>query len=354
MINDSIVITGASDKAGAGSCKSRGRGLIINPGALGDVILTLPLAEFMLKALNLISVDIMGRRQYVEFIPHRTSVSAIGDIDAVDFHRLFVSETDFRIEEAELLVSAFSGYEWIVSFLAEKESDFEKNLICTIFSANCAEISILPMHPLEGERIHISEFYIKQFIGENDFEVPDFNLNLKSDLIRPLGTDIEWGKQLMGFSGVKPDSKTVVIQPGSGGKYKCWHIDNFCSVAVSLGEDGFEPVILLGPAEAERFSDSEKQRLGSVGKVISSLNIKQATQLIAASGAYIGNDSGTTHLAAGMGCKTAAIFGPTDANVYGPFGSRTAVIQAGGESFAQSDEKSQLEVKEAINLLLND
>jgi ADP-heptose:LPS heptosyltransferase len=42
--------------------------------------------------------------------------------------------------------------------------------------------------------------------------------------------------------------------------------------------------------------------------------------------AFIGNDSGITHLAAFLGCPTIALFGPTDPRVWGPIGRRCRVI----------------------------
>jgi len=42
--------------------------------------------------------------------------------------------------------------------------------------------------------------------------------------------------------------------------------------------------------------------------------------------AYIGNDSGITHLAAYLGCPTIALFGPTDPRVWGPIGRRARII----------------------------
>lgn len=42
--------------------------------------------------------------------------------------------------------------------------------------------------------------------------------------------------------------------------------------------------------------------------------------------AYVGNDSGITHLAAYLGCPTIALFGPTDPRVWGPIGRRCRII----------------------------
>jgi ADP-heptose:LPS heptosyltransferase len=42
--------------------------------------------------------------------------------------------------------------------------------------------------------------------------------------------------------------------------------------------------------------------------------------------AFVGNDSGITHLAALIGCPTTVLFGPTDPRTWGPIGRRSRVI----------------------------
>ena len=42
--------------------------------------------------------------------------------------------------------------------------------------------------------------------------------------------------------------------------------------------------------------------------------------------AFVGNDSGITHLAAYLGCPTIALFGPTDPRTWGPIGRRSRII----------------------------
>lgn len=335
-------------------CEEGKRGVIVNPGALGDCILILPLAEYMIKTLGLSSVDIIGKTDYIDFCPGRTSIRNIRAIDSIQFHRFFVDEKDFSIEEKDPLVSAFAGYEWIVSFLGEAETDFEKNLVFTIYSTQSAEISILPIFAPDGSDCHIADFYIRKFIRENEFEPAEYKFNTAGTLITPVNTDLQWGRQLLASVGINPDAKTVIIQPGSGGKHKCWHLDNYCKIAADLADNGYQPLFLLGPAEQERFSESQKQKINNAGKMIFSLNIKQVMQLLSASEAYIGNDSGVSHLAGAIGKKTIAIFGPTDQNVYKPIGPKVVAITAEPASFTEYSEKSQILVKEAIYSLNND
>ena len=44
------------------------RALIIQPGALGDGILTLPLARLLLRVKNICHVDILGHREKLGFL----------------------------------------------------------------------------------------------------------------------------------------------------------------------------------------------------------------------------------------------------------------------------------------------
>jgi ADP-heptose:LPS heptosyltransferase len=44
--------------------------------------------------------------------------------------------------------------------------------------------------------------------------------------------------------------------------------------------------------------------------------------------AYLGNDSGVTHLAALVGVPTVALFGPSDPALWSPLGSRVTVLRS--------------------------
>jgi len=60
----------------AQAARASQRGVILQPGAIGDCILTLPLAAFMKVVLGLGSVDILGHSEYVGILPGRTKMSS--------------------------------------------------------------------------------------------------------------------------------------------------------------------------------------------------------------------------------------------------------------------------------------
>jgi len=141
----------------------------------------------------------------------------------------------------------------------------------------------------------------------------------------------------------------VVIQPATGGLHKCWHLDNFLAVAKKLDSEGIEVIFLLGPAELDRFSNAAIKKIGSIAKYLRDLSLEQVLELLSHAKAFIGNDSGITHLAAGLGVRTLAIFGPTNPAVYKPIGPDVTVFEDNTEIFAKEPSASlQSELLDAL------
>jgi len=95
----------------------------------------------------------------------------------------------------------------------------------------------------------------------------------------------------------KPASSEIVIHPGSGSPSKNWPF--------------FEELMRRLPACRLLPQD---RSLGELSRYLRSV------------AAFVGNDSGITHLAAYLGCPTIALFGPTDPGKWGPIGRRSRII----------------------------
>lgn len=325
------------------------RALIIQPGAIGDSILTLPLAAFLKESLKLGVVDVLGHTEYVGILPGRTCINRISSIDSIDLHRLFVESTSFNLEDRDPLIHAFADYAWILTFMGEPDSDFEQNLI---FTANCThstEVITLSLKPPEDFSGHLIDYYIQQFVNQSGLSEKNPILPFESDLIKVTDTDILKGVELLKETGLNPDKKPIVIHPGSGALKKCWHLENFLAVALELISRGNEVLFLLGPAEQEKFSDTTINKITSVAKCLKDLSFQHVLRLLSCTKEFIGNDSGITHLAAMLGIRTIAVFGPTNPNVYRPIGSNVKVLVNNSKTFAK---KPSLELqKELLSIL---
>lgn len=310
--------------------KSR-RALIIQPGAIGDCILTLPLAQFIIDRLKVGAVDMLGRAEYISHFPGRTCIDTIRAIDSVALHRLFCSSADFRLADRDELIDAFAGYLWIVTFLGNTGSDFEQNLI---FTANCSQgvdVITVPLLPASPDHDHITDFYIRCLCQACGFEFPS---QKNGPLIRPTKSDLSFGKQILRQADIDTDSALIVLCPGSGSADKCWHLDNFLAIAQQLKSIGAEPLILLGPAEVERFIPHRLIDISRTAPFLACLSLTEVLQVLCVADAYVGNDSGITHLAAAIGTDTIALFGPTDPAAYRPLGLNVTVIEDKSPAFA--------------------
>jgi hypothetical protein len=109
----------------------------------------------------------------------------------------------------------------------------------------------------------------------------------------------------------KEPRNTIAIHPFSGGKTKNWPLDRYRELATQLP---YEIEWLAGPEEdlpeAHRFE-----------------NLLDLAQFLAGARLYIGNDSGITHLAAAIGVRTIAIFGPTSPKLWAPRGPNVYVLR---------------------------
>ncbi len=311
------------------------RALIIQPGAIGDSILSVPLAAFMKETMQLGVIDVLGHTEYVGILPGRTCINRISSIDSIDLHRLFVEPKTFNLADGDPLIHAFTGYAWIVTFMGEAGSDFEQNLI---FTANCthsAEVVTLSLKPPEDCSEHLIDFYIKQFISQSGLTIEVQQIQPESHLIQATKADMNKGAELLTEIGLSPHEKLVVIQPGSGASNKCWHMDNFLTVAKELRSQGTEVIFLLGPAELEKFGAATIKKFKSVAKCLKELPISQVLRLLSCANVFVGNDSGITHLAAMLGVRTIALFGPTKPDVYKPVGADVTVLVDSTSAFTK-------------------
>jgi heptosyltransferase-3 len=315
--------------------KEAQRAVILQPGALGDCLLTLPLVKLMKEALDLGGVDLVGHAEYVDFLPERTCVDSIRSIDTAELHRLFAAPAGFDLADRDPLIHMFSDYSWIITFLGEPGSDFEQNLIFTANCSHSAEVITLSLKPPDGHQQHITQFYLEQFARQSSLPSDQVRIAEKDVLIRVRDADRDRGVELLEQAGVDLSRRLVVIQPGSGGQKKCWCLDNFLSIATELRNREVEVLFLLGPAEVERFRPSEKVQIHAAAKCVTHLALPQVVALLSCADAFLGNDSGVTHLAAGMGLRTIALFGPTEPVVYRPLGRAVSVFRDPAGDFTQ-------------------
>jgi hypothetical protein len=332
------------------------RALIIQPGAVGDCILTLPLAEFLKTHLGIGTVLMLGRSHYIDYFPGRTCVDGIKDLDSVDLHKLFVKSNDFELEDEDSLINVFAGFEQIITFLGTSGSDFESNLIFTAYCSNAVEVTTLRLKPLADFAGHITGFHLDSLVSAQSLKERFADANLSCDMkkayITPCRSDLIQGRKILEAVGIKPGRHVAIVHPGSGGISKCWHIDNFYMLAEQLCDKDIKAVFVLGPAEMERFKRKTIDALGAIAPVLCELSLTETFQVISCSNCFIGNDSGITHMSAAAGIPTIACFSSTDPVQFGPVGPQVWTFKFEPSDFnSPCPDKAAAVTKQALEFL---
>lgn len=136
-----------------------------------------------------------------------------------------------------------------------------------------------------------------------------------------------------GFRDIRPenhvlptDSSVVCLHVGSGSPHKNWPLERFRGLAEILRGSGFAPFLLCGPAEQEK-GVTPPANDGRVPVVVNPRLKDLAAFMQKRAALLVGNDSGICHLGAALGVTTLVLFGPTDAKVWQPWGPKVHTIQ---------------------------
>ena len=312
-------------------------GVILHSGGIGDCLLTLPLAAFIKKTYALQRLEFIGSRAYIDFYPGRSCIDAVVSMEGLDLHRLFEDVRSFELADDDRLLKVFGRYEQIVSFLGAGHDSFEKNLLFTVHSMRSAEITLIAARPAPDSAIHVSDYYLNSFKQQQLLEEM-FEPELTT--ITPQPQDYLTGRDMLEQIGIDTEQAIIVIHPGSGAREKCWYWENFVQTVSDLKSHGAQPVFLLGPAEQERFEDAALQAIRCF-PVLENLPLTGVLQVLTQADAFLCNDSGIGHLAAGMGKKTLALFGPSNPVQYAPRGKNVLIRRLPHEQFSHFVSQSQ-------------
>ena len=144
-------------------------------------------------------------------------------------------------------------------------------------------------------------------------------------------------RSLLEAAGCGGDRPIVGIAPGAAYGYaRRWLPGRYGRVVDRLSRELGASVVLLGSAhdrDAGHAIESSLTALGRAGpgpgvvNLIGRTDISQLIGVVASCRAVISGDSGAMHLAAALGVRVTAIFGPTDERVTAPVGSHEVLTQ---------------------------
>ncbi len=130
--------------------------------------------------------------------------------------------------------------------------------------------------------------------------------------------------------GLEASASLVMIHPGSRARYNQWELERFGRVAEWIhASTSAQLLVLCGPGEGEAVG--RMQRVMSFAPtIVEGLPLDQVAALMSNCRLFIGNSTGTTHLAAAVGPVTTMIIGgthPLDCpEHWGPWGRQHLIV----------------------------
>ena len=119
------------------------------------------------------------------------------------------------------------------------------------------------------------------------------------------------------------DRPVLAVHAGAGARGKRWASDGFAGVAARWRDAGGAVVEIVGPADHDLPAIAGAHR-------IADWPLADLVALLARVDAYVGNDSGVSHLAGVAGARGVAVFGPTAARRWAPCTDTIVALQAVG------------------------
>ena len=300
--------------------------LMIHAGGIGDLLLALPALRAFRMAFPDSSLELFGFPERLSLIAH--------DLGAVSIHSINQAGlAHFYLRGGALpsrLVEFFSSFSTALLIGRSQAETLAENLR----RAGLARVIFLPSFPGEEEKLHVSDALLQA--------LRSFGIEGEG-LFAPLRLSEEalsFADDLLKKTGWKREGRILAIHPGSGSPAKNWSPQKFALAADWASESAFI-FLVSGPAR-----DGSEEVLRAVKKarpfVLDHLPLPHLAAVLGKCTAFLGNDSGITHLAALMGIPTIALFGPTDPAVWGPRGPSVWIMTAKKPSFPFSSEERQL------------
>ena len=145
----------------------------------------------------------------------------------------------------------------------------------------------------------------------------------------PISTqDLRFAKDFFASRKLVPErDKIIILNPGAGWPTKRWPAEKFLRLADKLTEHINAKVIMSwGPQEKELIENIKSNENNRIA-IMPQSTIKQLGAIIKSCDLFVGSDTGPTHLAAALEIPVVGLYGSSDPERNGPYGTKNIIIQ---------------------------
>lgn len=281
------------------------RFLILRGGAIGDFIATLPVFQALRAQWPAATIEIWGYPHIAELAVAAGWAQTVVSLDRAEMARFFVPEPQFT----DAQVAAIRSFDLVFNYLHDPVGQVRSNLLLAGAKQVLSGSPIIKRGhaiPFLLEPLQALAFYDTDLLPALDFS----------------GEMRAQGRERLRARGLR--GAPVAVHPGSGSSSKNWPVARFVEIIRRLQAKKTEVVAILGEADVAEAAVLARE-LPEL-PVLEGLTLVELGATLAECRAYLGNDSGITHLAAAVGLPVTALFGPSDADVWAPRGRGGAKV----------------------------
>jgi len=279
---------------------SRGKILVIRGGAIGDFILTLPALSALRLQFPNVHLEVLGYSHIADLAVAGKIVDRVRSIESRPLANFFARGGELSSELCEY----FSSFDIVISYLYDPDEIFQTN----VASCSKAQFIVGPHRPDEKLKIHATKVFLQPLERLAIFE-PDpiprlsFNAQLKT-------------------------LNQIALHPGSGSEKKNWPQTKWAELIQCILDETDRDILLIG-GEAERawlpkmFSNLPAPRC----ELAQNLSLVDLATRLQKCAAFVGHDSGISHLASALNLPTVVLWGDTVEEIWKPNNSNAKIVR---------------------------
>jgi heptosyltransferase III len=291
---------------------------ILRGGALGDIVLTLPILQALRAFYPGCFITFFG--PYPQATLAAGYANRLVDLNSVSSVGLFNQDA--------VLADAVIDYlraDLIISYLSDPRKVIQHHLL-----ASTTPKFLQGPFRLDLERRPAVEQLAKP--------------------LRVLGIDsIDPVPRLIPSPG-KPSVDLLAIHPGSGSPKKNWPLNHWARLLARLTPSFANVLLVSGEADSEIAEAIEALIPADKFRSCANRSLSDLVAELSQATLFIGHDSGVTHLAGATGIRTVALFGPTDPVIWAPNGDHVTVIQSPDRTMTGLSVETVLENLRTLDL----
>lgn len=279
---------------------ARGKILVIRGGAIGDFILTLPVFAALREQFPQAHLEVLGYPHIANLALAGRLVDQVRSIEARPLAQFFARGGDL----SEELRDYFSSFAIIVSYLYDPDKIFQTNV------AGCSKAQFIAgLHrPVESLKLHATKVFLQPLERLAIFDpdpIPQLELDSQPKI-----------------------PNQIALHPGSGSERKNWPETKWSELlAQLLTETKFNFLLVGGEAEGKRLRKLSTHLPCERFQIAQNLPLVDLAGRLKTCAAFIGHDSGISHLASALDLPGLLLWGDTIEEIWRPQSPRTKIIR---------------------------